>query len=281
MGRAIALDRLRRGDRVVAIGRSETNARELAEAAAEEDRRRLTFLRADLSTLAENDRVAAEIASSHGAIDALVLCANRHNRARTTTADGLEATFALYYLSRFLLGEALREQLADGGGVVVNVAAPGIKAGSVRWDDLQFERGYRGLKAQLQAGRLNDLLGVGFAAAHGADSPIRYVLFHPGFTRSGTASLSPPARTLIRLLGAVAALSPARAVEPILPLLDDPPHAPLTAIDRGRPVSLDLPTFDPGDARRLRALTEELVSRLRQRGCYSIATPTEAVNQAT
>ncbi|MEU4835008.1 hypothetical protein [Streptosporangium sp. NPDC023615] len=51
----------------------------------------------------------------------------------------------------------------------------------------------------------------------------------------------------------------ADAVRPIVGWIDDPPAAPLSAIDRGRPVAMSLRTLDPGDAARLAAYTEGLL----------------------
>ena len=41
------------------------------------------------------------------------------------------------------------------------------------------------------------------------------------------------------------------------------PSAPLTAMDRGKPVDLSLKTLDHGDARRLRDYTERLLTAAR------------------
>ena len=86
----------------------------------------------------------------------------------TETPEGLEATFALYYLSRYLLSHELTPALSRSTSpVIINVAGVGIAKGSIQWDDLQLTRRYSMIRAQLQAGRANDLLGVGYAAGHG------------------------------------------------------------------------------------------------------------------
>ncbi|MDR7273642.1 SDR family NAD(P)-dependent oxidoreductase [Catenuloplanes atrovinosus] len=238
IGRATALARAARGDRVIVIG-SRPDAP----------------YRADLTTIAEVRRVAAEIARDHPVVDALVLCANRIFPRRTETPDGLEATFALYYLSRYLLGELLAPQLdAAGNPVIVNVSGTGITAGRVRWEDPQFTRGYGAIRAQVQAGRANDLLGV----AHTGRA--RYVLYHPGFTRPGSHP-NPLVSGVISGLARVAARPVDESARPIAAWIDAPPAAKLTAIDRGRPVPLSLRTLNPGDAARLRAYTEAAVAR--------------------
>ncbi|ACZ83637.1 SDR family NAD(P)-dependent oxidoreductase [Streptosporangium roseum] len=264
IGRGIALDRLRRGDVVVAVGSSaERGARLRADAEQAGAGDRLDFLRADLSSIAENDRVIDHVTARHPAIDALVLTANRQSAERRETAEGLEFTFALYYLSRYLLGYGLRGALeASPSPVILNVAGAGITAGAVMWDDLQLERRYGMLRAQLQGGRANDLLGVSFTEETGGT--VRYVMYHPGFTDNGDFSHLPrPLSALVKLLARFAARSIDQVVPPLSGLLDTPPLQPLTAVDRGRTVPLTLRTFDPADARRLARLTEELLASRR------------------
>ncbi|WP_067225972.1 SDR family NAD(P)-dependent oxidoreductase [Streptomyces sp. NBRC 109706] len=261
IGRALVRDRLGRGDRVVAIGSTPGKGEALlAEAERSGAAGRLTFLRAELSLIAEVERVVERISATHPRVDALVLGANRVLTRRQETAEGLEFTFALYYLSRYLLGHGLRGALAAAPEpLIVNISAPGLKAGRVHWDDPQLTDNYRTVRAQAQSGRANDLLGVDFAAR--PSSPARYVLYHPGFTRSpgSWAHLSWPVATSLRLLARVAARSPEEAAGPPSRLIDAPPAEPLTAVDRGRPVDPGLPTFDPGDAARLARETRRLI----------------------
>ncbi|MET0233101.1 MAG: SDR family NAD(P)-dependent oxidoreductase [Kibdelosporangium sp.] len=246
MGLATALARHERGDRVTVIGSNADKGRALPGG--------VRFLRADLSQVSEVQRVAAQITEP---VDALGLFANRPSPKRRETADGLEFTFALYYLSRYLLGHLLGPQLdAAPNPVIVNVAGVGTKAGGINWDDPQSREKYSVIRAQLQAGRANDLLGVSFAAqGHRA----RYVLYHPGFTRSGLdGHESPVVRGVLRTLAKFFAKPVADAVKPIVEWIDHPPTEPLTAIDRGKPVPLSLKTLDPADARRLDAYTTGL-----------------------
>jgi NAD(P)-dependent dehydrogenase (short-subunit alcohol dehydrogenase family) len=247
MGRGVALARAARGDTVVAIGSNAAKGRALPAG--------IRFLRADLTSIDEVERVVEEIADEH--VDALVLTANRYNPDRVETADGLESTFAVYYLSRFLLAHGLSDRL----GMVVAFAAPGMKLGKIFWADPQLTRGYTALRAQLQAGRMNDLLGVAFAEETG----VPFVLYHPGFTETNAISQHrQPMRAVVRLLEKVIARPVERSVRPVVGLIDAPPTAPLTAIDRGKPVDLGLRTFDPDNARRLAAATRELLSPARR-----------------
>ncbi|MGB3444424.1 MAG: SDR family NAD(P)-dependent oxidoreductase [Actinophytocola sp.] len=241
MGRATALARAARGDEVTVIGRTR---RDLPSS--------VRFLAADLSSIAEVERVAAEIADRHPRVDALTLFANRPMPRRTETADGLEYTFALYYLSRYLLAARLAP-LMPVDSVIVNVAGVGTKKGEIHWDDPQLRAGYGIVRAQLQAGRANDLLGV----AH--EGKARYVLYHPGFTRSGLdGHPSPVVRGVLKTLALFAARPVVRSVAPVVDWIERPPSELLTASDRGNPVDL---SGKEADARRLMAYTESLLAR--------------------
>ncbi|MEU5553510.1 SDR family NAD(P)-dependent oxidoreductase [Micromonospora sp. NPDC047793] len=252
MGRALALGRAERGDRVLVLGRN----RERGEALGGSG---IDFLPVDLSSMAETRQAIAHILTEFQVVDALALFANAVAPRRIVTGEGLERTFALYYLSRYLLSFGLRPALDRATApVIVNVAGVGVTKGGVRWTDPHLASGYSMVTAQVQAGRANDLLGVGFVQRSG--SRARYVLYHPGFTKSGDRSPLP--LVLRGLLAAVSVTAKpiADAVAPIHQFLDTPPAAPLTAIDRDRPLPLSFPTLDPQNAERLMDLTEELLT---------------------
>lgn len=259
MGRALLQARIARGDEVIAIGSNPKKGRAI-QALSE----RVHFLHADLSSVAATRKVVETVRERWPVVDALALLANRPTPRRISTPEGLEQTFALYYLSRYLLCHGLREALDRAGTpVIINVAGVGITKGSIHWDDLQLQARYRVIDAQLQAGRANDLLGVDFAENSG--SRARYILYHPGFTKSGDLTPLPaPIRLAIRT-AAVFARSIDTSVAPIIEWIDHPPTVALTASDRGKPVPLTGPTLDPAAARRLSATTAELLALIGDR----------------
>ncbi|MEV4197115.1 SDR family NAD(P)-dependent oxidoreductase [Micromonospora globbae] len=252
MGRAFALGRAERGDQVVVLGRNRERGAALAGGA-------ITFLPVDLASVSETRQVVEHILTEYPVVDALTLFANALAPRRIVTADGLERTFALYYLSRYLLSFGLRPALDRATTpVIVNIAGVGVSKGEVHWADPQLASGYSLVTAQLQAGRANDLLGVGFAQRSG--SRARYVLYHPGFTRSGDRSGLPLAVRGLLAAASVAARPVADAVAPIHHFLDAPPAAPLTAVDRKKELPASFPTLDPQKAERLMDLTEQLLT---------------------
>lgn len=146
MGRAFALGRAERGDQVVVLGRNRERGAALAGGA-------ITFLPVDLASVSETRQVVEHILTEYPVVDALTLFANALAPRRIVTADGLERTFALYYLSRYLLSFGLRPALDRATTpVIVNIAGVGVSKGEVHWADPQLASGYSLVTAQLQAG---------------------------------------------------------------------------------------------------------------------------------
>jgi NAD(P)-dependent dehydrogenase (short-subunit alcohol dehydrogenase family) len=266
IGRALADTYLDRGHDVTVIGTSTAKGEAfLASAAAREAGDRARFLPADLSLVAENQRVISWITERYQAVDVLVLGARYHRSTRAETADGLESNFALFYLSRYLLSHGLVGLLSHARHpVVLNFGAAGF-AGPVRWDDLQLKRNYPGTGALGHSGALCDLLGVHFAEVY-ADTGISYVLNHPGVVATSFAGEYDAATAAHVDQLRVSGKPVSRAVAQILPFLDAPP-ARLTAVLEGRQVPTSgTAAFDPADAARLHELTVKLLADLPQAG---------------
>lgn len=251
MGKGLALRFLRRGDRVIAVASGEAKGRALLDEAGTG---RATFLRADLSTLAGMRRVVEEVRATTDTVDGLVFGAQRFRPVREETEDGLEFTFALAYLSRFVIGHGLMEH--TDVGAIMNIAGPGGLPGTIFWDDLQLRGNYSGMRAAMQSSRCNDLLG----AAHRPDSATRYMLYNPGFVDTGMADPLPqPRRAITKGLARLFAMPVDKAVVPIAGLIDNPPKEPVSAFKRGKPLPLDGKDFDQAAAQRLHRVTEELL----------------------
>lgn len=264
MGKGLALRFLRRGDSVIAVASGEDKGRALlAEARGLGAEGRAVFLRADLSTVAGMRQVVEEVAATAEAVDGLVFAAQRFRPKREETADGLEFTFALAYLSRFVIGHGLMEHLERAQApVVMNIAGPGGLPGRVNWDDLQWREGYTGMRAAMQSSRCNDLLGAGFPARYPA-ARTRYVLYNPGFVNTSMADPLPqPRRAVTKVLARFFAMPVGKAIEPIAALLDTAPGPAVTAYMRGKPLPLTGKDFDPAAAARLDRVTTDLLGQL-------------------
>lgn len=260
LGKGLALHCLREGARVIVVG--STPAKGEAFLAETADSNRATFLRADLTSVRATRNLVATLEDICPTVDKLILCAQRYRLfgPRTTTHEGFEHSFALAYLSRYVLSHGLRKLLEPAPRpVVMNVGTPGVPLGRIHWDDPQLARRYSGTKATLQSFRANDLLGVAFAALY-PDTPIRYIGYNPGVVSTGMpAHLPRPIRPVVKASFAVFATSVTKAVIPMTGLLDDPPGDLFTAYRARRRLALSGPAFDQDAALRLHHLTRDLL----------------------
>ncbi|WP_262701131.1 MULTISPECIES: SDR family NAD(P)-dependent oxidoreductase [Streptomyces] len=263
LGKGLALHYLRQGARVLAVGSTPAKGEALlTEAAAVSADGRAVFVETDLTSVTAAKELIATIESTCSSVDKLVLCAQRYRLfgSRTITREGFEHSFALAYLSRYVLSHGLRKALESSRQpVIMNVGTPGVPLGRIHWDDPQLARRYSGTRATLQSFRANDLLGVAFAALH-ADTPIRYIGYNPGVVSTGMPNHLPqPLRAVTKASFALLATSVPKAVAPMTRLLDEPPDASVSAYRTTRRVPLNGRTFDREAALRLHRLTQDLV----------------------
>jgi NAD(P)-dependent dehydrogenase (short-subunit alcohol dehydrogenase family) len=141
LGRHVARDLAEQGWTVLVHGRSPERVAEVLPGAR--------GYVADLSSLAEVRRLADEVLAAESSLDVLVNNAGIGSAAgegRQESADGYELTFAVNYLSHFLLTLRLLDLVS---GRIVNVASAGQQA--IDFDDVQLERGWSGTRAYCQS----------------------------------------------------------------------------------------------------------------------------------
>ncbi|MBA3524344.1 MAG: SDR family NAD(P)-dependent oxidoreductase [Geodermatophilaceae bacterium] len=100
----------------------------------------------------------------------------------TRVGPGWEAQFATNHLGHFALVNRLRPVLGDGTRVV-SVSSMGHFRSGIRWDDVQFERGYDKWLAYGQAKTANSLFAVHLDTL-GRHHGIRAFTLHPGGIRT-------------------------------------------------------------------------------------------------
>jgi NAD(P)-dependent dehydrogenase (short-subunit alcohol dehydrogenase family) len=135
-------------DVVGIVGRNEERLASAAEELASSSAR-IEVFRADFSSLEEVRQLAGEVRSRFPLLSVLVNNAGVWHKRRTLSKDGYEETFAVNHLAHFLLTNELREPLVAGApSRVVNVSSSmHRRVKSLNWDDLMFERGWRGFRA--------------------------------------------------------------------------------------------------------------------------------------
>jgi NAD(P)-dependent dehydrogenase (short-subunit alcohol dehydrogenase family) len=106
------------------------------------------FMWADLSAQKEIRRLAQQFRSHYQRLDVLVNNVGAVFAQRQETVDGLEMTFALNYLSYFLLTNLLLDTIkASAPARIINVSSRSHARAQINFDDLQSRSGYHGLQA--------------------------------------------------------------------------------------------------------------------------------------
>jgi NAD(P)-dependent dehydrogenase (short-subunit alcohol dehydrogenase family) len=153
----------------------------------------LEAMQLDLARLESVRSFAAAFLARHTALD--VLCNNAGVMALPyrKTADGFEMQFGTNHLGHFALtGLLLDGLLATPAARVVNVSSGAHRMGSIRFDDLQWERGYRKWAAYGQSKLANLLFTYELQRRlHAAGANAISVACHPGYAATNLQTAGP------------------------------------------------------------------------------------------
>lgn len=243
------------GARLVLVGRDKARG----EAALARIKRRspgaqLRIHYADLSRLAEMNRLAAEIAAVEPRIDVLVNNAGAMFQQRGVTEDGLERTFALNHMAYFVLSNRLRDRLAAAApSRIVSVASDAHRGNTLDFADLQATRNYRGFTAYGRS-KLANILFTRELARRLAGSGVTANCLHPGFVASRFGDNNPGLFRLgLGIAKSVFAVSPEKGAETIVYLAASPEVAGVSGgyFAKCRPAAPTEAARDDTAARRL------------------------------
>lgn len=133
----------------------------------------------DLADLEAVRSFAERFLASGRDIDLMIDNAGIMACPETRVGPGWEAQFATNHLGHFALVNRLWPAIERGGARVVSVSSNGHQLSAMRWDDVQFERGYDKWQAYGQAKTANALFAVQLDAL-GRDRGVRAFSLHPG-----------------------------------------------------------------------------------------------------
>ncbi|MCC6992393.1 MAG: SDR family NAD(P)-dependent oxidoreductase [Acidobacteria bacterium] len=150
LGREVARRLAAEGAHVIIHGRNIERGRAVVDEITASGKGSARFYRADFASLAEVRRLADEIVRDYGRLDLLVNNAGIIAQARQVSQDGHELTFAVNYLSGYLLTYRLLPLLEKGRSPrVVNVSS--LAASPIDFADVMLERGYSSNRAYGQS----------------------------------------------------------------------------------------------------------------------------------
>ncbi|MEZ5291195.1 MAG: SDR family NAD(P)-dependent oxidoreductase [Vicinamibacterales bacterium] len=150
LGREVAFALAAQGAHVIVHGRNAERGHAVVNAIAAGGTGSARFYGADLASLAEVRRLAADIRRDYTRLDLLVNNAGVIAPERTLSADGHELQFAVNYLSGYALSYLLLPVLERGHSPrIVNVSS--IAASPIDFSDVMLEHGYTSGRAYGQS----------------------------------------------------------------------------------------------------------------------------------
>jgi NAD(P)-dependent dehydrogenase (short-subunit alcohol dehydrogenase family) len=178
LGKHVASALARRGATVLVHGRSPERLEvTLEELRGQTSSQKVGSYLADLSSLAAVRDLADRILSEYDRLDGLVNNAGIIVQERKESEDGYELTFAVNYLSHFLLTSLLLPLLKGSVPArVVNVASAGQSP--IDFDDPMLERGYDAMRAYSQS-KLAQIMFTFELAERLSDTGVSVNALHP------------------------------------------------------------------------------------------------------
>ena len=257
MGAVTALELARLGATVIVAGRNAESCADRAEAIRHETGARVEIAVADMGSQAQVRKLASEVAGRFDRLDVLVNNAATYLFERTMTADGLEKTFAVNYLSHFLLTNLLVDRLcASPSARVVNVSSSQHREGKIDFDNLQGERHYERLDAYGRS-KLAILMFTYELSRRLKRSGVAVNAVHPGIVATNLGSengfLRGWLRVRVRNATKRTMLTPEEGARHIVYVATSPGLEGVTGryFDQGRDVPSSPASYDEAVARRL------------------------------
>jgi NAD(P)-dependent dehydrogenase (short-subunit alcohol dehydrogenase family) len=255
MGASLARHYLRQGDNVTVVGRSRAKFDALVAALTAEGvpsiAERARFIGADLSLVADSEGVVEQLKERYERIDVLVLAASFIRQKRHVTAEGREASWVLFFVSKYLFVSGLADLLsAADRPVILNTSVPGAKTDAIDFDDLESTGTFSFARSNAQQRRANELLGI----LATRDPRISYITWGP--TRlvktSFAGEVGPVMKWASTLLAPLIGQEADTAVQPLITLIADPPGG-RTAYRGSKRIPLSEGSNDEYDVGRLAA----------------------------
>jgi NAD(P)-dependent dehydrogenase (short-subunit alcohol dehydrogenase family) len=185
MGRATAMELAKQGYRVIIHGRDAARTKQVAdEIKAGSGNHQVEFIVADITGIKGMKKLAAAIKEKTNSIEALVLSTGVILPKQIITEDGLEAGFAIQYLSRFAITNLLLDELKRGKARIVVNAAPKMKSAQIYFDDIALKNNFTMMRAMGQEMFANHLFAQEFAKRNPGNDVVMNIL-HVGVAKTG------------------------------------------------------------------------------------------------
>src|SRR5438034_1528200 len=208
IGKATALALAQMGATVVMVCRDRARGEEArSEITTKSRNNAVDLLQADLSSQQSIRQLVEHVQHHYPHLHVLINNAGAAFPGRRETVDGLEMTFAVNYLTPFLLTHLLLDMLtASTPARIVNVSSGSHKAGYIKLDNLQSKNPYRSMRVYGQA-KLAVVLFTYELARRLEGTGVTVNCLHPGFvaTNFAQSDVGPAFRLLVKVIGSFGA----------------------------------------------------------------------------
>ena len=186
VGLSIAKNLIASNYNVVLIGSNGAKGKRIEASLNEQYPKQVEFVQLDLSNLRDTKKFTTDFISKNAKLDLLVNTAGIFSPNRIVTNEGFEKTFAVGYLSAYLLSTKLACLLEKAAyGRIANVS--GIKSMIVKkkldFDDLSFSKNYSMINTAITTIHAKTVL-TEILAEKFANQGIDVNSFHPGAVKS-------------------------------------------------------------------------------------------------
>jgi NAD(P)-dependent dehydrogenase (short-subunit alcohol dehydrogenase family) len=223
IGRVAATELSRRGAKIVLIARDRARAADaLADITTAGPSLEHRAFIADLASIADTRRIAAEIVAAEPRIDVLINNAGALFNRRQLSPDGLEMTFALNHMAYFVLTEGLKQTLMQSAPArIVNTASGAHRSAALNLDDLQSVRQFSGF-AVYSRSKLCNILFNRELAQRLKGTGVTSNCLHPGFVATRFGDDSGGLVQSLMPIAKLSAISPTKGAETIVYLASSP-----------------------------------------------------------
>ncbi len=187
IGKATALSLAEMGWTVIIHGRQEKECQDtIQEIRSKTQNTRIEFVIADLSDLHSVNQLANTVIEKYPGLNVLINNAGTFSTARKITSDGLEQTYVVNYLSRFLLVQRLIDTLKQNSpSRIIDVSGTYHAKGKIDFDDLTLTHNYSMANANNQSKLANVLFTYKQSRLLDAKE-ITINTLHPGAVNTGS-----------------------------------------------------------------------------------------------
>lgn len=201
IGKATAKELAKLGATIILVSRNHTRGeRTLTELKKITGSNKFHLYITDLSSQNSILQLAEEIKNNFNSLDILINNAGAYFSKRHITVDGIEATFAVNFLSRFLLTNLLLKNiLRSKQGRIINLAGEYHRKGRINFEDIEFSKKYSAVKAICQA-RLADVLFTYELSRKLKGTSTTSNCLHPGIVATNLINNDPDSSLIKRFL---------------------------------------------------------------------------------